>query len=77
MAPVMPCVVEMGKPKTVARITVMAAPSATASKNCSEPTSVSGTNPFPENFLSKACAGKIEAMEPAKVVIVAQVMAVR
>jgi hypothetical protein len=77
MAPVMPCVVEIGKPRRVARITVVAAPRATARRNCSEPTSVSGTRPLPENFFSKACARKIDAIDPANVVIVAQLIAVR
>ena len=36
-----------------------------------------GTRPLPENFLSSACARKIDAIEPANVVIVAQVIAVR
>jgi len=69
-------VVETGNPVTVARMTVNAAPKTTARRKCSELTSVSGTRPLPENFLSKACATKIEVIEPAKVVIVAQPNAV-
>ena len=42
----------------------MAAPRATARRNCSEPTRVSGTRPLPENFLRSAWARKIEAIDP-------------
>ena len=65
---------EIGKPRRVARITVRPAPSATARRKYSEPVKVSGINPFPENFLSSAWARKMEATDPAAVVIVAQVM---
>ena len=41
------------------------------------PTKLSGTRPLPENFFSNAWARKIDAIEPANVVIVAQVIAVR
>jgi len=36
---------------------------------------VSETNPFPEKLLTKVLAKKIAAIEPEKVVIVAQVIA--
>ena len=73
-APSRPCVVEIGKPSRVARMTVRPAPSVTAKRKYSEPTSASGTSPLPENFLSSACARKIEVTDPANVVTVAQVI---
>jgi hypothetical protein len=74
-APVRPCVVEMGKPVTVATITVIAQPIATAVRNSGEIEIASGTNPFPEKVFTRACAKNIEAIEPAKVVIVAHLIA--
>jgi hypothetical protein len=73
----MACVVEIGKPVTVARMTVRAAARATAKRNCSEPTSESGTRPLPENRFNSASARKIEVIEPASCVMVAHVSAVR
>ncbi len=58
-------------------MTVSAAPSATARRNCGDATSASGTRPLPENFFNSAWARKMEVIEPAKVVIVAHVIAVR
>src|ERR1041385_4837114 len=75
-APVRPWVVEIGKPSSVARITVHPAARATAKRNCGWEVRTSGTRPLPENFLRSDCARKIAAMLPAPVVIVAQVMAV-
>ncbi len=68
---------EIGKPATVANITVAPAPTATDSKKTSDPTNWSGTRPFPEKVLSSDCARKIEQTEPAKVETVAQISAVR
>ena len=76
-APVRLWVVEMGNPRRVARITVRAAPSATASRKGAEPTMASGTSPLPENFFNNAWARKIAVIDPAKVMAVAQAMAVR
>ena len=77
MAPVKACVVEIGNPVSVARITVSPAPAATARTKYSEPTNWSGTIPLPLNFFSSVCARKIDVIDPAKVVIVAHEIAVR
>ena len=76
IAPVKPCVVETGKPATVANITVMPAPRATAKRKYSEPTTASGTRPLPEKRCNSDCARKMEQIEPLKVASVAQRIAV-
>jgi hypothetical protein len=58
-------------------MTVRPAPSAAASRKYSDPISASGTMPLPENLASSACARKIEQIDPASVVAVAQEMAMR
>src|SRR5882672_9133968 len=75
-APVRPCVVEIGKPSRVARMTVVPAPNATARRNSGCAVSASGTSPLPENFFSNDCARKMAAMLPVPVVIVAHEIAV-
>ena len=69
--------VEIGNPVRVATMTVMPAPTATARRKYSEVTSWSGTRPLPENFFKRVWAKNIEQIEPEKVVMVAQRMAVR
>jgi hypothetical protein len=75
-APVKPCVVEMGKPSSAARITVMPAPVPTASRKIGEAASASGTSPLPEKALMSASAKKTDATQPKNVAIVASVIAV-
>ena len=70
-APVKLCVVDMGKPETVARNTVIPAPSPTAVRNSGEPAMISGTRPISEKLLTSAPARNIEVIDPAKVVAVA------
>ncbi len=70
-APVKLCVVDMGKPVTVAIMTVIAEPIATAVRNSGAIETASGTRPFPENVFTSVCAKKIELTEPANVVTVA------
>ncbi len=53
----------------------MAAPKAMEMANSGDWIKESGTRPFPEKFLTKRPAKKIAAMEPAKVVTVAHVIA--
>src|SRR5262245_43634958 len=74
-APVKPCVVDTGKPITVANITVSPAPRATDRRKLGDAMMASGTSPLPEKFLTSSWAKKIEDTEPAKVVIVAHQMA--
>ena len=77
IAPINACVVEIGNPVIVARITVAPAPSATEKRKYSEATIRSGTRPLPENLVSSSWASAIEQIEPAKVAIVANPSAVR
>ena len=77
IAPVNACVVETGNPVSAAAMTVAPAPSATASRKCSEPTIWSGTRPFPENLVSSFCAKNMETIDPPDVVTVAHAMAMR
>ena len=72
MEPSNPCVVEIGNPRRVARMTVQPAPIATARRKYSDPVKASGMSPLPENFFRSAWARKMEAIEPARVVSVAQ-----
>ncbi len=74
-APVKLCVVDMGIPVTVAIMTVIAEPIATAVRNSGEIETASGTNPFPEKVFKSVCAKNIEPTEPANVVIVANQIA--
>jgi hypothetical protein len=74
-APVKLCVVDMGKPVTVAIITVIAEPIATAVRNSGEIETASGTRPLPEKVFTSVCAKNTEHTEPANVVTVASQMA--
>jgi hypothetical protein len=74
-APVKLCVVDIGKPVTVAIITVIAEPIATAVRNSGEIETASGTKPFPEKVFTSVCAKNIEPTEPANVVMVASQIA--
>src|SRR2546429_374392 len=76
IAPVNPCVVETGNPVTAARMTVKPAPMATANRKYSEPTTASGTKPWPENFFNSDRDKKMEQTEPPNVVTVAHPIAV-
>ena len=71
-APNMACVVEIGKPKSEAKITVNPAPPATAIINGIDCIISAGAIPLPENLSNKAFAKNIAKQDPAKVVIVAQ-----
>ena len=76
IAPINPCVVETGNPVTAAKMTVRPVPTATAKTKYSEPTTASGTKPWPENFFNSDRARKMEQTEPPNVVTVAHPIAV-
>ena len=66
---------DIGIPIFVAKNTVKAAPIAIEIANAGDWIKTSGTNPLPEKFFTSVLAKKIAAIDPAKVVVVAQVMA--
>src|ERR1700693_3235224 len=66
-APVKACVVEIGKPRTVASMTVEAAPAATAVRKFGDADTASGTRPLPENACTSASARNTEQTQPASV----------
>ena len=55
-APINACVVEIGKPKLVAKNTVKPAPPATAIIKGKDCIKASGAKPLPENLVITACA---------------------
>ena len=75
IAPVMACVVEIGRPRTLATSTVRAAPTTIATRYGSELARASGTRPLPENRFRSASARAMAASEPAAVVAVAHASA--
>ena len=75
-APTIAWVLEIGIPILVAIKTVEAAPTATEAAKEGSLTNTSGIKPFPEKFFTKAAARNIDAIEPNKVVKVAQLTAI-
>ena len=76
-APISECVVEMGKLSRVAKSTVQAAASATASPNPGADATAAGTSPFPLNADNSFPARNNAATDPSAVVAVAQISDVR
>jgi hypothetical protein len=75
--PISACVVDTGRPVTVASSTVEAAPRLTASRNSGSSATASGTRPLPLKASTRPLASSSASSEPTRVATVAQASARR